>query len=101
MSTKLDKLLEEAVNNIRADRSKADSLLSDVASWIGQAQDRHGQVGITAAKYLETLQRSNEQLVKIAAIMKTKLNTEYGDLDKDEKEDIYDELEDVTKGVEK
>lgn len=100
MSTKLDKLLEEAVNNIRQDRAKADSLLSDVATWIGAAQDRHMQVGLTAAKYLETLQRSNEQLVKIAAIMKTKLNTEYGDLDKGEKEDIYNELEDVEKSGE-
>lgn len=93
MTTKLDKILEEAVTNIRKDRDKAESLLTDVAIWIGSNPDRHVQVGMTASKYLETLQRSNEQLVKIAAIMKTKLNNEFGDLDKDEKEELYDDLE--------
>jgi hypothetical protein len=99
MATKLDKLLDEAIANIRKDREKANSLLGDVAEWIGKGQERHREVGLTAAKYLETLQRSNEQLVKIAAIMKTKINSEYGDLDNEEKDDIYNEIEDVDKDV--
>ena len=36
------------------------------------SDDRHKEVGIIAAKYLETLQRSNEQLVKIAALASKK-----------------------------
>jgi len=90
----LSKLLDEAIDNIRKDRERAAALLEDVAEFIGQQQDRHETVGKVASKYLETLQRSNEQLVKIAAIMKTKKDNEFGDLDKDEKDSLYEELED-------
>lgn len=90
---KLNKLLDETINNIREDRKMATLLLEDVIEYISHQQDRHGQVGLTASKYLETLQRSNEQFVKIAAIMKSKLGNEYGNLEKDEKDDLYDELE--------
>ena len=101
MKDNLSKLLEEAIDNIRADRDRAATLLKDVADWIGQSQERHTSVGVVASKYLETLQRSNEQLVKIASIMKGKINSEYGDLNKDEKDDIYNELEEVKDDGEK
>ena len=94
----LNKILDEAITNIRSDRDKAESLLKDAANWVGQNQDRHAQIGLVLSKYLETLQRSNEQLVKIDGIMKSKINTEYGDLDKGEKEDIYNELEEPKDG---
>jgi F0F1-type ATP synthase membrane subunit b/b' len=91
----IQKYLEEAIDNIREDRKKADSLLKDIASYIGQSQDRHREVGLTAAKYLETLQRSNEQLVKITDILKKSIKSEYGDLDEGEKDSMYDEIEKV------
>ena len=94
MSNKIDKYLEEAVDNIREDRKRALSLLNDIADFIGQNQDRHKDVGQTAAKYLETLQRSNEQLVKITNLLQKSKDTEYGDLDREEAESLYDELED-------
>lgn len=87
------KILEEAILNIREDRKKALSLLEDLAEFIGQSQERHKDVGQTAAKYLETLQRSNEQLVKITALMQKDKNDEFGDLNKEEAESLYDELE--------
>jgi len=90
---KIEKYLEEAINNIREDRKKADSLLKDIAQYIGQSQERHREVGLTAAKYLETLQRSNEQLVKITDILKKSIKSDYGDLDDKEKDSIYDEIE--------
>lgn len=90
---KLDKLLDEATKNVREDRKIAQLLLEDVIEHIAQQQDRHSQVGMVASKYLETLQRSNDQLVKIAAIFKSKMKSQYGDLDKDEKDGLYDELE--------
>lgn len=90
---KIQKYLEEAINNIREDRKKADSLLKDIAAYIGQSQERHREVGLTAAKYLETLQRSNEQLVKITDILKKSIKSDYGDLDDKEKNSIYDEIE--------
>ena len=93
MSKKVEQYLEEAVSNIREDRKMALSLLNDLADFIGQSQDRHKEVGQTAAKYLETLQRSNEQLVKISALYEKSSKSEYGDLDEDETESLYDELE--------
>jgi hypothetical protein len=90
---KIQKYLEEAIDNIREDRKKADSLLKDIAQYIGQSQERHREVGLTAAKYLETLQRSNEQLVKITDILKKSIKSDYGDLDDKEKSSIYDEIE--------
>jgi len=87
------KILEEAIDNIREDRKKALSLLQDIADFIGQSQDRHREVGQTAAKYLETLQRSNEQLVKITALMQKASDDEYSELDKEDTESLYDEFE--------
>jgi hypothetical protein len=89
----ISKYLEEAVLNIREDRKRALSLLNDIADFIGQNQERHKDVGQTAAKYLETLQRSNEQLVKISALLEKNNKDEYGDLDKEEANSIYEELE--------
>ena len=94
MSEKVSDYLEEAVKNIREDRDRALSLLKDLADFIGQSQDRHKDVGQTAAKYLETLQRSNEQLVKISALIQKGNKEEYSELDKDDTESLYDEFED-------
>ena len=49
-------------------------------------ENRHREVGITAAKYVETLQRSNEQLVKIAGLMQKResSNNSLSDMDKSE-----------------
>jgi hypothetical protein len=93
MSDKITKYLEEAVSNIREDRDKALSLLNDIASFIGQSQDRHREVGQTAAKYLETLQRSNEQLVKITALLQKSRDGQFEDLNKDDTDELYDEFE--------
>ena len=61
-------LSEEALDNIRKDREQTRELLNDLIKYISGAEDRHRDVGMTAAKYVETLQRSNEQLVKIASL---------------------------------
>lgn len=93
MADKLKDYMEEAVSNIREDRKRALSLLNDIADFIGQNQERHKDVGQTAAKYLETLQRSNEQLVKITGMYEKMNSSEYGDLEDDETQMLYDELE--------
>lgn len=93
MAQNITKYLEEAINNIREDRDKALSLLKDIADYIGQNQDRHKDVGQTAAKYLETLQRSNEQLVKLTAILQKEKKADYEELDKEDAESLYDEFE--------
>ena len=43
--------------------------------YMQSSDDRHREVGLVAAKYLETLQRSNEQLVKLAALIQKKAAT--------------------------
>ena len=56
--------------------------------YIQAEEARHKEVGLTAAKYLETLQRSNEQLVKLSGLLYKKNNQEVG-LSADDKEDLY------------
>lgn len=63
-------LLEEAVSNIREDRGLTYELINELRADLITSKVTHKEVGFTAAKYLETLQRSNEQLVKVIAIMK-------------------------------
>ena len=58
----------EAIGNIRSDRAIASKLLVDLVKQMHQQSD-HATLGTTAAKYLETLQRSNEQLVKLTATL--------------------------------
>jgi nitrous oxide reductase len=91
-----EKLIEQAIENINKDREAASELLEDVAEYIGQQKDRYANTGMVAAKYLETLQRSNEQLVKIIGLMKDLDKDKYGDLDSEDKENIYNELEEET-----
>lgn len=88
-------LILQAIENINKDREAAQELLEDVAQYIGQQQDRYASTGMVAAKYLETLQRSNEQLVKLISLMKKTDEEKYGDLNKEDKEDLYNEIEET------
>ena len=90
-----DELIQQAINNINEDRAAAQELLEDVAQYIGQQQDRYATSGMVAAKYLETLQRSNEQLVKLIGLMKKSDEDKYGDLNKADKENLYNEIEET------
>ena len=74
---KYDKLLEEAIQNIRLDREATNTALDELCQDIHSGKLDHGRSGMVVAKYLETLQRSNEQLVKVAGLMaKTTKQTE-------------------------
>jgi hypothetical protein len=97
MKKKLSKeeLIDLAIENIQNDRVAANELLEDVAQYIGQQKDRYSTAGMVAAKYLETLQRSNEQLVKLISLMKKTDEDKYGDLNKEDKENLYDEIEET------
>ena len=67
----LDAHLEEAIANIRNDRAITSALLTDLFQELKKNNDieTHKNLGIIASKYVETLQRSNEQLVKVASIL--------------------------------
>mgnify|MGYP006405036843 FL=1 len=62
---KKKELLNEALTNIREDRKKTEDLLKELGVELSSGDTTHSKAGIVAAKYVETLQRSNEQLVKI------------------------------------
>jgi hypothetical protein len=84
-----DEYISEAIDNIRKDRAMASTLLIEVMSLLKSDENKHQYSGPVAAKYLETLQRSNEQLVKLASLM-TKKETASADFGAINKEDIYD-----------
>jgi len=86
-----DNLLEEALENVRKDRTATKDLLSALKTEISSSLTNHSKSGVVAAKYVETLQRSNEQLIKIIAIIK-KEQTKQEDtsLSTSEKDSIFE-----------
>ena len=89
---KLDHYLEKAINNIENDRSITRQLLDDVIVYIAKNEEHHKEVGLIASKYVETLQRSNEQLVKVSTIIHKKQN-DTGALSQHDKDEIFDLLQ--------
>jgi hypothetical protein len=88
----IDAYIEEAVKNIRDDRNITSVLLTGVFAQIQNTNDSeaHKSLGFIASKYVETLQRSNEQLVKISSILskKQEIGASLGEEDKKELFDI-------------
>ena len=66
---KSKKHIEKAIKNIEDDREITRELLDDAIKWLAVDEARHQTIGMTLAKYVETLQRSNEQLVKLCNLM--------------------------------
>ena len=98
MSKRLNKFIEEAVANIRKDREITQELLSDLIVIAGQSEHNHKEVSIAAAKYVETLQRSNEQLVKLAGLVqKDDKNDSPFSFSGNDKDDIYEIIQDKDK----
>lgn len=85
-------LTEEAIDNIRSDREQTKELLKDLVKYLSADEHRHKEVGLTAAKYVETLQRSNEQLVKIAAL-KQKVESKEVGLSSEERDEIFNQFQ--------
>ncbi len=88
-----EKLFLEAISNIKEDRACASKLLTDVMIIMttNNDSDTHRKLGEVASKYLETLQRSNEQLVKLTA-MTAKMSGAKQGLTKDDINSLYDEV---------
>ena len=61
--------IKQAIDNIEEDRKITRELLDDAIKWLAVDESRHQQIGVVLAKYVETLQRSNEQLVKLCSLM--------------------------------
>lgn len=69
MSKKLDDIIDKALKNIEQDRKVTRDLLNDALQYLSKDESRHRDIGLTLAKYVETLQRSNEQIVKVATLI--------------------------------
>ena len=91
----LEDRLEEAVDNVRRDRNVVNSLLADLIMYMKKDTSAHKDCGMIASKYVETLQRSNEQLVKVAAL---KQKTEVVDtgLSSEERDEIFNQFQMVS-----
>ena len=61
----LESLIDEALDNIRHDRKSAREFLNEIANQIANDSEQNKYLSPVAAKHIETLQRSNEQLVKL------------------------------------
>ena len=88
----LDSYIQEAINNIRDDRDITSTLLTQVFAEITNGSAEHKDMGFIAAKYVETLQRSNEQLVKLTSIMAKKADTSV-ELTEDDKKSLFDVIQ--------
>ena len=90
MSNKtLDTLIDEALDNIRNDRKLANEFLNEIATQIANDSEQNKYLSPVAAKHIETMQRSNEQLVKIINL-KQKDSSNTIELNQKEKNEIFD-----------
>ena len=85
----LESYIDEAIKNIRNDRAITSKLLIELMDYIKDDDSRKETVGTIAAKYVETLQRSNEQLVKVSALIQ-KNSTTSQNLSEQDKNEIFD-----------
>ena len=91
----LDDYIEETTTNIREDRAMAKSLLMDAISDMKLSDSARKELGPIAAKYVENLQRSNEQMVKIAGLLQKQKFQSRG-LSEQDKEQLFDLLNEET-----
>ena len=88
------KLAEKALDNIKDDRGQANFFITKYLEEIGDGKVTYKEVGHILAKFLETLQRSNEQLVKLTSLFEksnSSVNLEFSDA---EKQKIFDAIKD-------
>lgn len=82
----------EAIENARSDREKTNALIGDMLQYVRVSPERVAEVGLILAKYVETLQRSNEQLVKVAALARKDEIIKGETLSQIDRDRIFDDL---------
>ena len=92
----LDNLIDEALGNIRNDRKVAREFLNEVANEIAKDPEQNKYLSPVAAKHIETLQRSNEQLVKIIALTQ-KNKSQSMSLTEEDKNNFFDMIQEEKK----
>ena len=90
MSNKnLETLIGEALTNIREDRKAAKEFLNEIANQIANDPEQNKYLSPVAAKHVETMQRSNEQLVKLISIQQKNQNVSI-ELSEEDKNQLFD-----------
>ena len=92
MSDQFDDLMDEAIENIRNDRKVAREFLNELANQIAQNAENNRALSPVAAKHIETMQRSNEQLVKVLSLKQKERTKEIGLSDED-KASLFDMIQ--------
>ncbi len=87
--TNLNSLIDEALQNIRNDRKAANEFLNEIANQIAHDAEHNKYLSPVAAKHIETMQRSNEQLVKIISLKQKTENVSLS-LNQNEKDELLD-----------
>ena len=85
----LESLIEEALDNIRNDRKAAREFLNEIANQIANDAEQNKYLSPVAAKHIETLQRSNEQLVKLIGL-RQKGHSQSTTLSDEDKNSLFD-----------
>lgn len=91
----LNNLVDEALDNIRNDRKLAREFLNELANEIAKDPDNNRSLSPVAAKHVETMQRSNEQLVKIISIKQKQTSHDVG-LSEEDKASLFDMIQEET-----
>lgn len=92
MSQDFDDLMEEAIENIRTDRELAREFLNELANQIASNAENNRVLSPVAAKHIETMQRSNEQLVKVLNLKQKERTKDVG-LSEDDKANLFDMIQ--------
>ena len=87
----MEDYIVETTTNIREDRAIAKTLLIDTINDMKQSETARREMGSTAAKYIENLQRSNEQMVRLATLLQKQKAQQFG-LTQSDKDELYDLL---------
>ena len=88
----LQNLIDEALDNIRSDRKVAREFLNEIANQIATDAEQNRHLSPVAAKHIETMQRSNEQLVKIIGL-KQKNRPQSFELSSEDKDNLFDMIQ--------
>ena len=97
MNKKLNDIIQKALDNIESDREVTRDLLNDAISYLSKDESRHREIGIILSKYVETLQRSNEQLVKVVSLM-SKDKSSRG-LTEDDKKILIEKMDEIIREI--
>jgi hypothetical protein len=88
----LSGLIDEALENIRNDRKSAQEFLNEIANQIAMDAEQNRSLSPVAAKHVETMQRSNEQLVKLISLQQKNQNVSI-ELSDEDKNQLFDMIQ--------